>query len=254
MVFFAVSGKTLGNFDILSDARANHRMIVRQHVEREGHDDFNVWTDFIPRQFSRESNAAGGAPAQEFKLSHYRIDTEIASDLSVKAVTRVTLRTGHDGVRVFPFEMARAMQVSAVRIDGAPAELMRDDSQRGRITGNGEEFEFLAVAPADLAPDSEHEFEFEHQGNVIATRGDGVYFVSARGSWYPHMAGQFATFDLTFRYPKRLTLVAGGDRSGGPRRRRLAHHAAQHDGGRCRCWVQPGRVRKSDRHRSGRQL
>ncbi len=123
----------------------------------------------------------------------------------------MTLRTGHDGVRVFPFEMARAMQVSAVRIDGAPAELMRDDSQRGRITGNGEEFEFLAVAPADLAPESEHEFEFEHQGNVIATRGDGVYFVSARGSWYPHMAGQFATFDLTFRYPKRLTLVAGGD-------------------------------------------
>ncbi|HSR09115.1 MAG TPA: M1 family aminopeptidase [Bryobacteraceae bacterium] len=211
MVFFAVSGKTLGNFDILSDSRANHRMMVRQHVEREGHDDFNVWTDFIPRQFSRERYAGGAAPVQEFKLSHYRIDTEIASDLSVKAVTRVTLRTGHDAVRVFPFEMARAMQVSAVRIDGAPAELMRDDSQRGRITGNGEEFEFLVVAPSDLAPESEHEFEFEHQGNVIATRGDGVYFVSARGSWYPHMAGQFATFDLMFRYPKRLTLVAGGD-------------------------------------------
>jgi len=211
MVFFAVSGKTLGNFDILSDARAGHRMIVRQHVEREGRDDFNVWTDFIPRQFSRGSNAASAAQTQEFKLSHYRIDTEIDSDLSVKAVTRVTLRTGRNGVRVFPFEMARAMQVSAVRIDGAPAELMRDDSQRGRITGNGEEFEFLAVAPADLAPESEHEFEFEHQGNVIATRGDGVYFVGARGSWYPHMPGQFATFDLTFRYPKRLTLVAGGD-------------------------------------------
>lgn len=36
-------------------------------------------------------------------------------------------------------------------------------------------------------------------------------FVSARGSWYPHMVGQFATFDLTFRYPKRLTLVAAGE-------------------------------------------
>jgi hypothetical protein len=208
MAFFAVSGKTLGNFDILSDARANHRMMVRQHIEREGHDDFNVWTDFIPRQFARDT---AKAPAQEFKLSHYRIDTEIGSNLAVKAVTRVTLRTGRDAVRVFPFEMAQAMQVNAVRIDGMPAELMRDDSRRGRITGNGEEFEFLAVAPAELAPDSEHEFEFEHQGNVITTRGDGVYFVGARGSWYPHAAGQFATYDLTFRYPKRLTLVAGGD-------------------------------------------
>ncbi len=212
MAFFAVSGKTLGNFDILSDGRADHRMIVRQHVEHDGHYDFKVWTDFIPRQFSRESSSGGSAAtAKEFKLSHYRIDTEIGNDLAVKAVTRVTLRTGPDPLRVFPFEIARAMQVTAVRIDGAPAELMRDDSQRGRITGNGEEFEFLAVAQEPLAPGSEHEFTFEHSGNVIATRGDGVYFVSARGSWYPHVAGQFATFDLNFRYPKRLTLVAGGD-------------------------------------------
>ncbi len=73
MVFFAVSGKTLGNFDILSDARANHRMMVRQHVEREGHDDFNVWTDFIPRQFSREGNSGrrgSGAGIQAVSLSH----------------------------------------------------------------------------------------------------------------------------------------------------------------------------------------
>ena len=55
-------------------------------------------------------------------------------------------------MRVFPFEIARAMQVNAVRIDGMPAELMRDESPRGRITGNGEEFEFLAVAPAELSP------------------------------------------------------------------------------------------------------
>jgi hypothetical protein len=222
MAFFAVSGKTLGNFDILSDAQANHRMLVRQQIERNGHDAFNVWTDFLPRQYSPKNpallNAArakpGAAPAQpeqEFTLSHYRIDAEIGNDLGVKAVTRVTVRTGGDPLRVFPFEIASAMQVNAVRIDGAPAELMRDKSQRGRITGSGEEVEFLAVAPSALAPGSEHEFEFEHQGNVIATRGDGVYVVSARGSWYPHMPGQFATYDLSFRYPKRLTLVAAGD-------------------------------------------
>ena len=211
IAFFAVSGKTLGNFDILSDSRANHRMTVRQHVERDGRDDFNVWTDFLPRQFSHGSPSELARPGREFTLSHYRIDAEIDNDLAVKAVTRVTLRTGPDARRAFPFEITRAMQVSGVRIDGTPAELMRDDSQRGRITGNGEEFEFLAVATAPLAPGTEHEFEFEHQGSVIATRGDGVYFVNARGSWYPHALGQFATFDLTFRYPKRLTLVAAGN-------------------------------------------
>ena len=230
LVFFAISGKVLGSFDIVSEARADHRMIIRQQMDRDGHDSFNVWTDFLPRRISSEdstpSNSRPAQPAtapasreQEFTLSQYRIDTEIGNDLNVKAVTRVTLRVGQDSLRAFPFEIARAMQVTAVSIDGAPAELMRDESERGRITGNDEEVAFLAVTPAALAPGSQHEFEFEHQGNVIATRGDGVYFVSARGSWYPHVAGQFATFDLTFRYPKRLTLVAAGtpleDRSDG---------------------------------------
>ena len=112
----------------------------------------------------------------------------------------------------FPFQMARGMQVNAGadRRRGSRVAARRIASEAAS-PAMAKSPEFLAVAPADLAPESEHEFEFEHQGNVIATRGDGVYFVSARGSWYPHAAGQFATFDLTFRYPKRLTLVAGGD-------------------------------------------
>ena len=219
LAFFAISGATLGNFDILSDARSNHRMVIRQRTEREGHDELNVWDGFPTAadnvwRFRRvKSHCTSGRPSRsgEFTLSRYRIDAEIGNDMGVHAVTKVSALIGPDPVRTFAFDIARSMQVSAVRIDGAPAELMRDESLRGRVRGGTEEVEFLAVAPAALAPGSTHEFEFEHRGNVIATRGDGVYFVSARGSWYPHMPGQFATYDLTFRYPKRLTLVAAGD-------------------------------------------
>ena len=205
MAFFAVSGISLGNFDMLSDARANHRLIVRQKAQQDGHDVLNIWTNFIPRRMSPVRSVP------EFTLSSYRIDAAIANDMGVSAVTRVSIRAGKDPVRVFPFEIARAMQVSAVRIDGAAAELVRDESVRGRVSGGAEEIEFLVVAPAALDPGTVHEFEFEHKGNVISTRGDGVYFVGARASWYPHAAGQFATYDLGFRYPKRLTLVAAGD-------------------------------------------
>jgi Peptidase family M1 domain len=219
LAFFAISGATLGTFDILADARANHRMVMRQRVERDGRSELNVWTDFLPRRISSKTSSVtnpvtqtpAAQPEREFTLSRYRIDAEIGSDMGVRAVTRVSALMGPDPVRTFAFDIARNMQVTAVRIDGAPAEWMRDESQRGRIKGGTEEAEFLVVAPAALAPGSTHEFEFEHRGNVIATRGDGVYFVSARGSWYPHMPGQFATYDLTFRYPKRLTLVAAGD-------------------------------------------
>jgi Peptidase family M1 domain len=192
---------------------------MRQRSEREGHDELNFWTDFLPRRITSTTSGVPNPraprpavqPEWEFTLSNYRIDAEIANDLGVRAVTRVSALIGPDPVRAFAFDIARNMQVTAVRIDGTPAELMRDGSVRGRVRAGNEEVEFLAVSPIALLPGTTHEFEFEHRGNVIATRGDGVYFVSARGSWYPHIPGQFATYDLTFRYPKRLTLVAAGD-------------------------------------------
>jgi len=45
---------------------------------------------------------------------------------------------------------------------------------------------------------------------VIRKAGDGVYLVNARGIWYPRVSPGFANFDLTFRYPKNLTLVVTG--------------------------------------------
>ena len=216
----AVSGKTLGTFDIVMDASAGRRVVVRQRSEGAGkssdRDGYNVWTDFLPRAVAQAALSGKTPPAtRDFTLSRYRIQTEITPEpgggLGVKAVTRVTVRVGANPVRAFPFEIARAMQVGGVRIDGSPAEVLRDDSLRGSIASNIQEGEFLTVAPGPLEAGTEHEFEFEHQGDVIATRGDGVYFVNARGTWYPHLASSFATYDLTFRYPKRLTLVAAGD-------------------------------------------
>jgi len=215
----AVSGKTLGTFDIVMDARAGRRVVVRQRNEGaakgDDRDGYNVWTDFLPRAAARAAVSGRPPAAGDFKLSKYRIQTEISPSpgggLGLKAVTRVTVQVGANPVRAFPFEIARVMQIRAVRIDGAAAEVLRDDSLRSSIASNTQEDEFLTVAPASLEAGTEHEFEFEHQGDVIATRGDGVYFVNARGTWYPHVASSFATYDLTFRYPRRLTLVTAGD-------------------------------------------
>ena len=208
LLFLALSGKTLGNFDLISDSSAEGRIAVRQRTERDGKPWYNVWTSFFSRSVR---NGAQPRFEPDFTLSRYRIDAAIGADLAVKAVTRVALRAGTSPVRAFAFSMARAMHVKSVRIDGQPAELLTGDSQRGRIADNDLEEPFLVLAPEPLVAGSEHEFEFEHEGKVIVSQGDGVYFVNARGSWYPHVGWGFATYDLTFRYPRRLTLVASGD-------------------------------------------
>jgi peptidase M1-like protein len=208
LLFLALSGKMLGNFDIISDSGTDGRIAVRQRNERDGKPGYNVWTSFFPRSVR---NGARPKVEPDFTLSRYRIDAVIGADLAVKAVTRVAVRAGANPARAFPFAIARAMRVKSVRIDGQPAELLVGDSKRGRIIDNDLEDPFLVLAPEPLAAGSEHEFEFEHEGNVIVSQGDGVYFVNARGSWYPHVGSAFAAYDLTFRYPKRLTLVASGD-------------------------------------------
>src|SRR6185295_18263418 len=125
---------------------------------------FNVWTDFLPRAVAR-ANPAGKpvAVTRDFTLSNYRIQAEIAPQpgggLGVRAVTRVTVRVGPNPARSFPFEITRAMQIPAARIDGAPAEILREDASGGRVTVNRQDGEFLTVAPATLTAGSEHEFE-----------------------------------------------------------------------------------------------
>ncbi len=219
LMLLAVSGKTLGNFDVILDARANRRIAVHQSSERDGRQVTDVWTAF-PARSARTSTGPRTEP--DFSLSHYRIEADISADMLVRARTQATIKVGHVATRAVPLEIARSMRVTGAKIDGQAVELVVGESRRGRVSVHGEDNVFLVVAPEELAASSEHELELEHEGNVITAAGDGVYFVSARGSWYPRLNSGLATYDLTFHYPKRLTLVTAGvvveDRTDGDRR------------------------------------
>ncbi|MEQ1947193.1 MAG: M1 family aminopeptidase [Bryobacteraceae bacterium] len=208
LAFLAFSGKALGNFDIIMDGREENQIAVRHHTERDGKLAYELWTSFPAR-----SARNGRIPISDggFTLSNYRIDASLDALLRVTANTKVALKVGAKARRVFSFSIANAMQIRSAKIDGQPAEVLLGESMRSRIVGVNEEQPVLVVASSILDANSSHEFEFEHEGNVITTAGNGVYFVNARGSWYPHIALGVTTFDLRFRYPRRLTLVTAGD-------------------------------------------
>ena len=210
IVFLAINGRDLGNFDVLYDPRSREQILAGQLRERDGRYGYDVWTSF-PSRSARKGLAKPLDPW--FTPSLFRIDASLDLDLKMKVTTRITLRVGKQPLRVFPFDISRAMKVNSVKIDGTPAELFVQDSLRGRaLRGNGNDNDvFLVVAPEPLAAGSEHQLEFEHEGAVISTAGLGVYYVGARATWYPRSAETFANYDLTFRYPKRLTLVTCGE-------------------------------------------
>jgi Peptidase family M1 domain len=208
IVFLAISSRDLGNFDVLYDPRAAEQVVAGQLREQNGGLVYDIWTSF-PSRSSRKQAAKPQAPW--FAPSSFRIDASFDADLKMKVTTRITLRVGERPLRVFPFDISRAMAVHSVKIDGAPAELFVQDSLRGRALRGNDNDVFLAVSPEPLAAGSEHQFEFEHEGAVVTTAGSGVYYVGARNTWYPRSSEIFANYDLTFHYPKRLTLVACGE-------------------------------------------
>jgi hypothetical protein len=125
-------------------------------------------------------------------------------------VTRVKATPGRAALPVLAFDVAHPMRISAVTVDGQPAEVLQRESIRSDLLRNVGNEMFLVVPPAPLERGKEHEIEFHHEGKVIFEAGNRVYYVGARANWFPNIGLQFAKYDLTFKYPKDLDLVTAG--------------------------------------------
>ena len=114
------------------------------------------------------------------------------------------------GLPAVPFDLTAAMSVSQATVDGRPAEVLQREALRVDLTrgGNG----LILVVPAEpLQAGRTYEFEIHHSGKIIRDAGDRVYYVGARGNWYPTHGLQWANYDLLFRVPADLDLVTAGD-------------------------------------------
>jgi hypothetical protein len=208
MFYAALTSRNLGNFDLIYDPRAADAITVGQLTHRDNRSVFDIWTTFESRGF-RTGNRA--KPEQPFSLSDFRIDAAISPDLSMQAVTRVTLEFKGAPAQAFQFDISPRVRVTAASVDGKPAEVFARESLRDTAIRGSENEPFLLVAPHPLEAGRPHQVEVHHEGSVISDSGNGVYYVAARGAWYPHRGANFAIYDLTFRYPAELTLVSTGE-------------------------------------------
>ena len=206
MFYMALAGTKLGNFDVFCDPMGQENILVGQLTERKQRSIFDVWTSYSSRS---QNNAQGRFP--EVALENFRIEASLDADLMLKAVTRVTVTARQPVGRALPFSISRQMQLLEAKVDGLPAEVFQRESLRSNLMNASGNEDFVVVSPVDLEPGKPHEFEFRHEGAVIAKAGDQVYYVAARGNWYPNRGVSFATYDLTFRYPKDWGFVATGD-------------------------------------------
>lgn len=206
MFYMGVSGKQLGNFDVLYDLRDREQIFVGAIGYQNTRPFFNTWTSFPSRSIRN-----GAEPPQSPQvLGDFRIDATIDGDLMMKAVTRVRVTLRQNDSSPLIFSISRNMHITEARIDGQPAEIFTPESMRSNLIAGRDDRDFMLLPESPLDPAKPHEVEVRHEGSVIRKAGDGVYYVTSRGTWYPHAGLEFANYDLTFRYPKNLTLASSG--------------------------------------------
>ena len=207
LFYMAVSGNQLDNFDVLYDPTAQDQILVGKLGYRDDRSYFNTWTAFKARSFRN-----GASPrVVGFTLDNIRIQATIQADLTMQAVTRATLTLERQQPRiVVPFNLSRNMRVTAATVDGKPAEVFDRESLRSNLIEGNDDRQFLLVCDPPLDPAVPHQIEIHHEGAVIRDAGNQVYYVGSRGTWYPRTGAGLASYDLTFRYPKNLTVAATG--------------------------------------------
>lgn len=200
-----MQGRKLGNFDIIYDPRSYEQINAGQVTTRDGRTVWETWTSFTGK-----SHRGSPPQAPEEKIVSYRIEASLDPSLLLSSVTRIRVQATANSRNVIPFDISGRMLATSAKVDGEDAEVYQRESLRnGFVQNSGNEL-LLVVPPRPLEPGSEHEIEIRHQGKVVLDTGHRIFFVSARGAWYPNRGAQFATYDVTYRYPKTLDLVSAG--------------------------------------------
>ncbi|HEX8984967.1 MAG TPA: M1 family aminopeptidase [Bryobacteraceae bacterium] len=203
----ALMGQKLGNIDLIYDPRSSEQVVIGQVSIRYNRGYFDLWTRFQARSFRNHQRAA---PPEDALVSNYRIEAELGADLKLQGVTEATVVLGRDSTHAIQFDLSPQVEISEATIAGEPLEVFQPDSLRANLVAGGLNQAVLLVPSKPLEAGREYVVRMKHSGSVISDAGNGVYFVGSRGSWYPHRFPQFARYDLTFRYPRDLDLVATG--------------------------------------------
>src|SRR6202043_2394263 len=186
--YASLDGIATGPFDVVLDSMRSEPFLLGQVRTTEGSTFYDVWASYkIP-------DAIPMAP--DFRALHYAIETSILPDHSLDATTTVNLRALGAGQRFLIFALSRALNIESV------------------TTADGLKLEYFQTE--DMTPQersvrgTEFSIRFQYRGNIIADAGNDVFFVSARDSWYPHFgdSADFAAYDLTMRWPRKLRLPA----------------------------------------------
>jgi hypothetical protein len=180
--------------------------VTPEEVVLVGLDDksLGIWSATHLREHYRADLNCNDENHQLVDLEHHKIEATVKGKY-LEAIVQTRFKALAEGVRVIPFDLFPSLRVHKVTY-GRAGELnfIQEDKD--------EDGAFAVLLPEGLKRGQECTLTFEYGGNdAVADSGGGNYALIARDNWYPNSAfGDRATYDLTLKAPKDLTMVATG--------------------------------------------
>src|SRR5713101_5245812 len=205
--YAALEGAATGLFDVVLDARREEQFLLGHLHRVSGVSYYDVWT----------AHRVPDSPVfpADFLALRYSLETSILPDNSFDGAAAVSVRAETGTERVLVFQLSRALTLDKVTDEQGPslAFFQNEGISLQERSARGNDYLYV-VLPETPARQREFRLHFHYRGNVIEDAGNGVLFVGARESWYPRLGdnAQFATYELTIRWPRKLRLVATGSK------------------------------------------
>lgn len=159
-----------------------------------------------------EIRANAASSSEEKRLiapEHYRMDVRVGRHDRLAAKTSLRFKALRDGDRVVHLNLLPNLRVSRASLDGAPMGYIQEGAKQDGA--------LYLILSQPTVKDSVYTAEMEYEGDkVIFKEGEGNYSVEARENWYPSASifRDWATYDITFHSPRKLTLVSVGKLTG----------------------------------------
>src|SRR5271166_1017122 len=203
-----IDGALTGPFDILLDPMHSDTFSVGQPRTVGKNTYYDIWAAY--------PLAETPPYPVDFDALHYHIDTTIHPDNSLDGTSSIDFRALSGSQQFLGIQLSRALKITAITgQNGEPLTFFQNEGLTEREINTRGQDTLLVFLPKTPPQGATFTLNFRYSGNVIVDAGNGVLFVGARENWYPHFgdASEFAFYDLTFHWPKRLRLVATGTKS-----------------------------------------
>lgn len=209
----AVEQVTLGQFvpiDLTEKEKRQASKLIHRE-QRRGRligveiKDLGAWDTWVSASLRNSSaKLAPGGPG--FEPQRYVVDLALADkDLEVTGRAQIQLQAQTGLTRIVYLELYKDLEVS--RVQAASGEALPFRQNAGQV---------MVVLPQAPAAGETAVVEVFFEGPLFEKVEGGVFLLYETVHWHPH-AGDIdrATYDVTFHWPGRLELLAGGKRVDG---------------------------------------